>query len=251
MNKQKKKEIRNHLIKILIGILVIIPVFDEKSWLRFIALAGFLLIMSSVLWFVRNSEEIIFHVFPSKTIREKKPKPKDKIWSSISMTLFFTGLFFLISQMGNIENIIEESNFWKFFSLIGFSLSILTLLILYKFRPSVFNESGRRYSVVFGFVLGFTSLTISSCSFFNKKYAKTEIIESVFLIDRKSTGGKKNNTHWVFININNSEKRFKIKPLLWNQLNVGNKVVLKLQEGYLDYNYTTEIKQTSTLKSNH
>ncbi len=163
MNAQQKKEIRNHLIQILIGILITIPVFNEKSWLRFIALAGFLLIISNLIWFVKNSEEILFHFFPSKTIREKKPKFKDKIWSSISMTLFFTGIIFL---MRNIENIIEESSFWKFFGLIGFSFSLLALFILHKFRPSVFSESGRRYAVVFGFVLGFTSLTISSFSFF-------------------------------------------------------------------------------------
>ncbi len=66
-------------------------------------------------------------------------------------------------------------------------------------------------------------------------------------MDRKSKGGKRNNTHWIFININESQKRFEIKPDLWNQLRVGDKVLLKLQEGYLDYNFITEIKPTAKI----
>jgi hypothetical protein len=245
MNEQKKIEIRNHLIQILIGIVIIIPFFNEKSWLRFIALGGFLLIMYNVIWFVRNSEEILFHIFPSKTFREKKPKLKDKIWSHISMTLFFSGLIFLIFQMGNIENTIEESSFWKTFGLLGFGFSMLSLLVLYIFQPSVFSESGRRYSVVFGFLLGFTSLIISTFSFFNKEYAETEITKSIYTIDRKSTGGKNNNTHWIFIKINDSKKRFEIKPKLWNKLNTGDEIFIKTQSGYFEYDFVTEIKPTA------
>ena len=245
MNEQQKNEIRNHLILILIGVVIIIPFYNDKSWLRFIALGGFLLIIYNVIWFVKHSEEILFHIFPSKTIREKKPKFKDKIWSHISMILFFSGLIFLIFQMGNIENTIEESSFWKTFGLIGFSFSLLCLLVLYKFQSSIFSESGRRYAVVFGFVLGFTSLTISTFSFLNKKYAETEITESIFIIDRKSTGGKRNNTHWIFININDSIKRFEIKSSLWNKLKVGNKVLLEIQKGRFEYDFVNGIKSTA------
>lgn len=245
MNEQQKKEIINHSIQILIGILVIIPLFNEKSWLRFIALGGFLLIIANIIWFVKNSEEILYYIFPSKSIRENKQKFKDKIWGHISMVLFFSGTIFLIFQMGNIENTIEESSFWKNFGLIGFSLSLLFILLLYKIQPSIFYESGRRYSVIFGFVLGLTSLTISTTSFLNKKYAETKITESKYTIERKSTGGKKNRSHWIFININESEKRFELKPELWNQLNAGDKVLLKLQKGYFDFEFVTEIKPTA------
>jgi len=245
MNAQKKKELRNHAIQIMIGILVIIPLFNEKSWLRFIALGGFLLIIYNIIWFVKNSEEILFNIFPTKSIREKKPKFKDKIWGHISMAIFFIGLIFLIFQMGNLENTIEESSFWKKFGLIGFSFSLLCLFFLYKFQPSIFNESGRRYSVIFGFVLGLTSLTISAFSFLNIKKAETRTTEIVYSIDHKSTGGKKNTSHWIFINVNHSEKRFEIRRELWNELSVGDKVLLRLQNGYLNYEFVNEIKPTA------
>lgn len=144
--------------------------------------------------------------------------------------------------MNNIENIIKEMSFWKNFALIGFSFDLTCLIFLYKFQPSVFNESGRRYSVVFGFILGFTALTISTSSYLNKKNAEREITESKLTISRKSTGKKKNKSHWVFIKMIESESRFEIKPKLWNELNVGDKVLIKTQKGHFEYDFVIEIK---------
>jgi len=243
MNETHKKQIRNHSTFILIGILIITLIGNDKSWLRYVNVLAVIIIFRSLIWFISNSEELLFYLFPTKTIREKKAKLKDKIWSHISMVLFFSGLVFLIFQMSNIENIIEEASFWKNFGLLGFSFSLICLFFLYKFQPSVFSESGRRYSVIFGFVLGLTGLTISSSSFLNKKNGEKEIVLSKFTIDRKSTGGKKNRSHWIFIKIKESERRFEIKPNLWNKLNVGDRVLLELQKGHFEYDFVNEISR--------
>lgn len=245
MNDTLKKQIRNHSIFILIGILIIIIFESNKSWLRYFNVLAILIILRSLIWFISNSEKFIFYLFPTKTIREKNAKLKDKIWSHISMVLFFSGLAFLIFQMSNIENIIDELSFWKKFGLLGLTISIICLFFLYKFQPSVFNESGRRYSVVFGFILGLTSLTISTTSFLNKKNAETEIVESKFTINRKSTGANNNKSLWIFIKIRESERRFEIKPELWNELKVGDRVLIKLQKGYFEYDFVTDIKPTA------
>lgn len=245
MNETHKIQIRNNSILILIGVLIIIIFGNEKSWLRYFNVLAIFIILRGFIWFVSNSEELLFYIFPTKTIREKNAKFKDKIWSHISMVLFFSGLVFLIFQMNNIENIIEEMTFWKNFALLGFSFGLTCLIFLYKFQSSVFNESGRRYSVVFGFILGLTALTISTSSFLNKKNAEKEIIESKFTINRKSTGGKKNRSHWIFIKINESEKRFEIKPKLWNELKNGDEVLLKIQKGSFEYKFVNEIKAYS------
>tara|TARA_R110001592_G_C12929018_1_gene729268 strand:- start:31 stop:780 length:750 start_codon:yes stop_codon:yes gene_type:complete len=245
MDETHKIQIRNHSIFILIGILTIALIGNDKSWMKYVNVLAIIIIFRSLIWFVTNSEELLFYIFPTKTIREKKSKFKDKVWSHISMVLFFSGLVLLIFQMNNIENIIEESSFWKNFGFLGFSFSLICLFFLYKFQPSIFSESGRRYSVVFGFILGLTSLTISTTSFLNKKNAEKEIIQSEFIINRKSTGGKKNKSHWVFIKIRESERRFVVKPNLWNKLKVGDKVLLKLQKGSFEYDFVNEIKPTA------
>lgn len=247
MKRKLKRKIRNHFLQILVGILIIIPLFNEESLLRFIALGGFILIFVNLIWFVLNSEKILYQLFPTKTFRETKPNSKDKIWGYISMVLFFCGLIFLMFQMNNIENIIEEKSFWKNFGLLGFSIGLLGLLFLYKVRPSIFRESGRRYSVVLGFILGLTALTISTTSYLNKKNAKKEIIKSEYIIERKSTGGKNNRSHWIFIKIRESERRFEIKPQLWNELKIGEKVLIKTQIGKFEYEFVTEIKPTANI----
>ena len=244
MDEELKKGIRNHTIQILIGILIIFIFFDQKSWLRFIGLGGFLLAMINIIWFVVKSEIILYHLFPSESYREKNSEFKDKIWGHISMVFFFSGLIFLIVEIGNIENIIEESKFWKNYGLLGFAFSIFCLLILYKIQPSIFKESGRRYSVIFGFIIGLTFLTISTFSFINKYYAQTEITESIFIVNRKSNSGN-NKEHWVFITLNNSEKKFEIKSEIWNKITVGENVLLKLQIGYLEYKFVNEITPTA------
>nr|WP_298995176.1 hypothetical protein [uncultured Polaribacter sp.] len=246
MNETHKKQIRNNSILILIGILIIIIFGNETSWLRYFNVLAILIILRSLIWFISNSEELLFYIFPTKTIREKKPKLKDKIWSHISMVLFFSGLVFLIFQMNNIENIIEETSFWKNFGILGFSFSLFGLFFLFKIRPSVFSESGRRYSVVFGFILGLTALTISTASFLNKKNAEKETVTSEYIISKKGTGsGNKKKSNWIFIKIGKSEKRFKIKRELWNELNAGDKVLIKTQMGKFNYEFVTEIKPTA------
>ena len=242
MNETHKKQIRNHSIFILIGVLIIIIFGNEKSWLRYFNVLAIFIILRGFIWFVLISEKLLFYIFPTKTIREKNAKFKDQIWSHISMVLFFSGLVFLIFQMNNIENIIEESSFWKKFGFLGFSFSLICLFFLYKIQPSVFSESGRRYSVIFGFILGLTSLTISTTSFLNKKNAEIEIVRTEFTINRKS---KKNSSHWIFIKIKESERRFEIKPILWNKLKVGDRVLLELQKGHFEYDFVNEIKPTA------
>lgn len=242
MNREKKREILLHCTQIVFGLLLIIPFFDATSWTRFIALAGFLLVMYNLIWFVRNSEEILYEIFPTKHKREKKPKFKDKIWEHISVVLFGGGLVFLIFQMNTIENIIEESKFWKNYALVGFVTGILSLLVIRLVRPTVFDESGRRYAVIFGFILGLMFISTSGASYFNSKYANSDVVTSEYIVKDKSFSSNRSKAYWIFIEIDNSTKRFKLKPKLWDQIQKGNTVLLEIKKGFFDYDYVQKIK---------
>ena len=137
MNETHKKQIRNHSIIILIGILIIIVFGNETSWLRYFNILAIFIILRSLIWFISNSEELLFYIFPTKTIREKKPKLKDKIWSYISMVLFFSGLVFLIFQMSNIENIVEYLSIENNIVILGFSFMLILLIYINYFLPFV------------------------------------------------------------------------------------------------------------------
>ena len=236
-----RKFLQMHLALILIGIALIYSVYDEKSYLRFIAIVGIFIILNSFIKLVKNSEEILFNFFPAKTIREVNPKFKDKIWQHIAMILFFCGLFFLIFEIKNLENTFDESIIWQKIGLGGIGIAIIFLIILNKIRPTIFDESGRRYSVIFGFVFGISTLSISLTSFVNRQYSNKNIITEKYLIIRKSVGGKKNGTHWIFIHYMNNEIRFEITEQKWNEIKVGNEVELNTQIGYLNYKYLESI----------
>jgi len=232
-----KKFLQKHLILILIGIFLIYSVFDEKSYLRFIAIIGILIVLNSLVKIIQNSEEILHNFFPAKTIREKKPKFKDKIWQIISMVLFFSSLIFLLLEMDNLENTFEENIIWKKIGLIGIGLALLILFILNKIQPTIFDESGRRYSVIFGFIVGISALCISITSFVNRKYSNKNTVEEKYIVIKKSVGGKRNGKHWFFINYLNNEIRFETSEQKWNELEVGREIKLKTQIGYLNYKY--------------
>ncbi len=93
-------------------------------------------------------------------------------------------------------------------------------------------------------------MTISTASYLNKKNAEKETTNSEYTIKRKSTGGKKNKSHWVFIKIRELDRRFEIKPKLWNELSAGKKVLLKTQIGKFEYEFVTEIKPTANTVQN-
>ncbi|MQP24400.1 hypothetical protein GFJ94_04915 [Flavobacterium sp. LMO8] len=236
-----RKFLQIHLILILIGILLIYSVFDEKSYLRFIAIIGILIVLNSFVKIMRNSEEILHIFFPAKTIREVKPKFKDKIWQTISMNLFFLSLIFLIFEMDNLENTFEENQIWKTVGFSGIGLAIILLMVLNKIQPTIFDESGRRYSVIFGFIFGISALCISLTSFINREYSNKNVIVEKYTIVRKSTGGKRNGTHWIFINYMNNEIRFKISEQKWNEIKIGSEVEFNTQIGYLNYKYLENI----------
>ncbi|WP_299120193.1 hypothetical protein [uncultured Winogradskyella sp.] len=224
------------------GLLLIIPFYEATSWLRFIALAGFLIVVHNLIWFVRNSEEILYDIFPTKHKREKKPSFKDQVWQHVSVALFGGGLIFLIFQMDTIENMIEEPRFWKSFTLVGFVVGIISLFLLKLSRPTVFQESGRRYAIIFGFVLGFMFISTSSASYLNSLYAAKNVVRSDFIVNDKSSGGARSKAYWIFIEIDNAKKRFKLKRQLWNQINVGDMVVLEIKAGFFDYEYVQKIE---------
>jgi len=236
-----RKFLQIHLILILIGILLIYSVFDEKSYLRFIAIIGILIVLNSFVKIIRNSEEILHNFFPAKTIREEKPNFKDKIWQIISMVLFFLSLIFLILEIDNLENTFEENIIWKKMGLIGIGLALLILLTLNKIQSTIFDESGRRYSVIFGFIVGISALFISSTSYINREFTKNIVVVEKHKVVKKSVGGKRSESHWFFINYMNDEIRLKVSEKKWNELEVGKEIQLETQVGYFNYKFVKKI----------
>ena len=245
MNKLQKGQIRNNSILILIGILIITIFFNEKSWLRYFNILAIILILKGLIWFISNSEELLFHLFPTKTIRDKKPNKVDEFAKKLAMPLFFGGLILLIVQMSSIDYLIEESKFWKIFGFIGLTISAIILIILQKTSKTIFQDSGRRYTIIFGFTIGITFLIISTASLLNSSLSDKKTNEKEYLITKKTNGGKRGESRWIFLKIDNSEKRFQVFHEFWNKIEIGEKLILETKKGYFGFEIVDKIKPTA------
>ena len=47
--------------------------------------------------------------------------------------------------------------------------------------------------------------------------------------------------------MNHSQRRFQINSRFWEQLNVGDEILIQIQEGYLGYDFVTEINSVAAV----
>ena len=142
-----RSRVLKYLAYIALGILIIIPFVQTNSVWRFVALIGLVITFGNFLRLVLISQELLDDFFPIK--EEINGSKLDKLIESITMTIFFGGLLVLIFEINPIDNTIRGKMLFFRFFFIGLILAITSLLLLYKFQPSVFRNSSRRYSANF------------------------------------------------------------------------------------------------------
>lgn len=242
MNKQFKKDIRNHFLKMVLGVAIIIPLWTESSWLRFFALAGAYLVVINFLWFVRNSEIILFKLFPTQQFREHKPRFVDVVWSYFAMGILFVGLISIVWQMRSLENIIEETEIWQKFGLVGIVVGIMFLLILRFVNPAIYYESGRRYGVIFGMLLGLPLISISAATFTNIEYAYEPDESIEVFVDSKGSSSSRSRSYYLFLEIEGSIKRFEVSHKVWEKILEQSFITVETRKGYLGYTMVTRFE---------
>ncbi|MDP2160898.1 MAG: hypothetical protein Q8K02_10475, partial [Flavobacterium sp.] len=116
-------------------------------------------------------------------------------------------------------------------------------IILKLTKPSVYYESSGRYSVHFGLFIGFFLFTPAMTSFINHNYAENKENCKAYEIVRKSTGGKRNKSSWLFLKLaKNSEERFDVSRTFYDKVNEGEQVQLCTRKGNLGYDFVEEFK---------
>ena len=63
-----------------------------------------------------------------------------------------------------------------------------------------------------------------------------------YKIVRKATGGKRQKSSFLFLQINGQEERFEVTRNLWNNVNQDGLVLLCTQKGHLGYDFVKEFK---------
>ncbi|MFN3755162.1 hypothetical protein [Flavobacterium sp.] len=220
---------------------------EEKPPLSYIALLFFLFGMYQIIIIASLSQQIIDSFFPPVTLIETKTKPFDRILYYFSSAFFFIGLVFLLFELQQLDNTIGGTNlFWKA-GFIGIAVAIVITIILKKTTPSVYFESKRRYTVHFGLFIGCFLWSASAASFINHFYAESEISTKEFVLKRKSTGGKRNASHWLFLQTKpSSEERFEVTESFFETVEERQTILLNIQKGKLGYDVIVGFRKKET-----
>ncbi|NBW36209.1 MAG: hypothetical protein EBR30_14545 [Cytophagia bacterium] len=225
-----------------LGIIPILIVWERKGPERFIGLLGFLFSIFQLIIIVTMSQSIIDDFYPPKTSLELKTKPFDKAVYYFAMTLFLSGLILEIFEIGRIDNTLNGVELFWIFGLVGISIALLLTILLKKISPSIYHESSRRYSVHFGLFIGLFLLLPAIASFVNHSFAEQTAYCTEYKVISKSTGGRRNNSSWIFLKVSENEERFEVNRTFFNSVSNGQTIKLCKKKGKLGYDFVTEFK---------
>ena len=251
-NQEFDSSIRKNFYKRLLYIvLCAIPIWiwaDEKPPLSYVVLLLFLFGMYQIITIVYLSQLIIDSFFPPVTTMETKTRLFDRFLYYFSSGFFFTGLVFLLFELQHLENTLSGTNlFWKA-GFTGIAVASVITIILKKLTPTVYFESKRRYTVHFGLFIGGLLWSASAGSFVNHFYAEPSISTKEFVLKRKSTGGKRNASHWLFLQTKPlSEERFEVTESFFETVEEGQTVLLDIQKGKLEYDVIVAFRKKETI----
>lgn len=237
-----RKDFFRRLVFIGLGIIPIIFAWNQKGLVGFIGLAGFLFGMYQLIMIISMSQLIIDDFFPPKTYRETKTKPFNKFVYYFATGFFFAGLVFEFFEISRMDNTIGGIKFFWTYALIGVLIAAVATAILKIKSPSVYFESNRRFTVHFGLFLGSFLFVPATASFINHFCSDSSIACNEYKIVRKSTGGRRQKSSWLFFQINGHEERFEVARNLWSSVEEGEQLSLCTREGKLGYDFVVEFK---------
>lgn len=238
-----RKDFYKRLLYLGAGLIPIIIFLNAKGAGRYIAGAGFLFAMYQLIIIIGLSQLIVDDFFPPGSPYETIASPFNKFMYYFSTGFFFTGLVFLVFEIRKIDNMLNGIKLFWISGLLGIIAAVVVTSILKLRAPSVYYESKRRYTVHFGLFAGCFLLFPAAASFINRNFADGNTICKNYLIQRKSTGGKRNQSSWLFLKLENgSEERFDVSRDFYNQVKEGGEATLCTKKGKLGFEFVTNFK---------
>jgi hypothetical protein len=226
--------------------LCIIPIWyfaDEKPPISYVVLLFFLTGMYQLLVILKLSQSITDDFFPPKVLFEKKLKSFDKFIYRFANIFFLLSLVFLLFEIRTIDNTLNGMTLFLKSGFVGVVFAIFVTLILKKTNPSVYFESKRRFVVHSGLFIDFFLFFSALASFINHYFAySNEICETHLIVD-KSTSGRKKNSFLIFLKLNNNtQERFDVSKAFYEQVEAGENCKLCTKKGKLGYDFVTEFR---------
>lgn len=230
------------LVYIGLGILPIFVFNNNKGPERFIALAGFLFGMFNFLRIITNLQQIVDDFFPLKTYEQKSATSFDKVIHYFSMTVFFCGLISEIFVITKIDNTIDGLRLFWISALTGLGLAVIITLLLKFYKPSVYNESNRRLSIIMGLYIGLFLLFPSLAFYVNETASKNDIMNEKYIVIMKGSSSTKNKEYYLYLDIKGDKQRVTVSKDFWLNVEEGKELLLNTKRGLLGYRYIIDFK---------
>lgn len=232
------RALRNDFYKrlgyVAIALLPIFLLLNETGPLRFIALAGFLVVMYQFLILIRIGGLYFNEFFPPKTYNETKTKPFDKFMYYFASVLFPLGVITALFGMGKIEDTINGMTLFWNWAFIGLGVALSLNLVLHITNPFVYYESKRRSIMYLGSFLGFFMIFPFTAGLINYAFSDTTVTYRNYRVEEKITGSK--GAHWIMVKTRPDEnERFDVSRGLYDILSTGGTVKMSIKKGKLGY----------------
>ncbi|HTB52143.1 MAG TPA: hypothetical protein VK718_05140 [Ferruginibacter sp.] len=157
--------------------------------------------------------------------------------------LSFVGIF----ELTYIENTIDGVKLFIVFAFLGLVVSLPFYLIIYRTVPEFKLGKyipDRWKNLLYFLPFGLFFLTPCMASFINRTYSAEEVNCDKYEVVRKSTSASKYGRysrygpdHYIFVEIDNDEKRLTVSESYWNTITEKDKINLCIQKGSLGYDY--------------
>jgi hypothetical protein len=175
----------------------------------------------------------------SKLILSKKDKLKIRIVEVISAIVGFASMFGCI-EIREIENNLQGTKLFVLFAILGLIISIGLIVILYKWIPIGIKERRKNTlisgGILCGFILGLPCLAnYYNRTDFNEVICKSYVINKMYFKHGRSGG------HFLYIDIDNKEKRLNVDHKTYHELERENKVEICIAKGRLNFDFVESI----------
>ncbi|KAA5541276.1 hypothetical protein [Adhaeribacter rhizoryzae] len=135
----------------------------------------------------------------------------------------------------SFDNILQGTKFFILFALAGLIISMILVWLLFAILPNLKNyERTSKYISTSLIFIGLTLLVPEIAAFINDRFSLTAEC-SDYKIQRKSLGGNRSKTYWIYVNINGQEERIELYKTKWEQYNENEPITLCMAVGFLGF----------------
>ncbi|GAA4444635.1 hypothetical protein GCM10023188_46870 [Pontibacter saemangeumensis] len=174
-----------------------------------------------------------------KKVKKKRiQSPKSQRYWVIDVFAFLT-CFAAMFGLGAVsfDNILKSTQFFIVFAFAGFLFSLILVLVLFSILPEfkVYEKNSKYVSTSLIFI-GLTMLVPEISAFTNDKLSSTAEC-SDYLIERKSSGGRRTKAHWLYVTINGKEERIELYKPKWERYKENGLISLCIARGFLGFEF--------------